>query len=461
MALHLNLTQLFGDGNDSRMTRDAFAGAFSRAAAVRDFHLVNRPEWRGLGQREEFLAESRNRAKQVKDDGETDAFVVLGIGGSALGNSALVAALGPVYQEFAPASGCPRIFIPDSIDPDWIQALLDTLPLDRTHFNVISKSGGTIETAAEFLIFFDAVKKALGSEEKARQCFTITTDPAEGHFRKLCNELNFPSLTVPPGVGGRFSILTSVGLFTSEMAGFDSESLLEGASRVDRNLSDCLSEEDPALAWALAHVLYMEQGKNVHVHFPYSYRIRLLADWYKQLWAESLGKRFSVDGKEICVGPTPVKAIGPTDQHSQVQLYAEGPDDKVYTFLKVRDFSSSVEIPEPFVSSPAFDYLRGSTLNDIVEAERQGTEVALTDVGRPVSTLEICKVDAFHLGQYFQFMEIATAYAGGLLGIDAFNQPGVEAGKVAALALMGAGHEERAKEIRLALANRDLFQLSC
>jgi glucose-6-phosphate isomerase len=179
------------------------------------------------------------------------------------------------------------------------------------------------------------------------------------------------------------------------------------------------------------------------------------------LWAESLGKRFSVDGKEICVGPTPVKAIGPTDQHSQVQLYAEGPDDKVYTFLKVRDFSSSVEIPEPFVSSPAFDYLRGSTLNDIVEAERQGTEVALTDVGRPVSTLEICKVDAFHLGQYFQFMEIATAYAGGLLGIDAFNQPGVEAGKVAALALMGAGHEERAKEIRLALANRDLFQLSC
>ncbi|MCX8228504.1 MAG: glucose-6-phosphate isomerase [Planctomycetota bacterium] len=461
MALHVDLTSLFGSGSDARLTRTAFADALPRAAAVREAHLNQRPEWRGLGTREEFLAECRKRAKEVLADGTVEAFVVLGIGGSALGNAALLAALAPIYQEWSPASGRPKIFIPDSVDPDWIAALLENLPLDRTHFNVISKSGGTIETASEFLVFFDAVKKAVGSEEEAKKRFTITTDPAQGHFRKLCNEQGFASLTVPPGVGGRFSILTSVGLFTSEIAGLDTQSMLEGAARVDRNLAECLPEEDPALAWSLAHVLYLEQGKNVHVHFPYSHRMRLLADWFKQLWAESLGKKHAVDGSVVHRGPTPVKAVGPTDQHSQVQLYAEGPDDKVFTFLKLRDFAQQIEVPAPFVSSPAFDHLHGKTLNDIVEAERLGTEVALCDAGRPVSILELCKLDAFHVGQYFMFMEIATAYAGGLLEIDPFNQPGVEAGKVAALALLGAGHEGRAKEIRQSLAERDLFRLSC
>ena len=152
MALHVDLTSLFGSGSDARLTRTAFADALPRAAAVREAHLNHRPEWRGLGTREEFLAECRKRAKEVLADGTVEAFVVLGIGGSALGNAALLAALAPIYQEWSPASGRPKIFIPDSVDPDWIAALLENLPLDRTHFNVISKSGGTIETASEFLV---------------------------------------------------------------------------------------------------------------------------------------------------------------------------------------------------------------------------------------------------------------------------------------------------------------------
>jgi len=251
-------------------------------------------------------------------------------------------------------------------------------------------------------------------------------------------------------------------LFTAEMAGLDVQSLLAGAARVDQNLEQGDAADDPALAYALAHVLYMEQGKPIHVQFPYSHRARLLADWFQQLWAESLGKRFDLDGKEVCVGPTPVKAVGPTDQHSQVQLYAEGPDDKVYTMLKLGRFGEELTVPPSFVESPAFSHLVGRSLNDLMEAERQGTEVALAEAGRPVCVIEMCKLDAFHVGQYFMFMEAATAYAGGLLNINPFDQPGVEAGKIAALALMGCqGFEQRADEIRDRLESRDVVRMSC
>ncbi|MCH2112110.1 MAG: glucose-6-phosphate isomerase, partial [Planctomycetes bacterium] len=186
------------------------------------------------------------------------------------------------------------------------------------------------------------------------------------------------------------------------------------------------------------------------------------ADWYKQLWAESLGKKHSMTGDVVHVGPTPVKAVGPTDQHSQCQLYIEGPDDKVYTMLKLGKHERTVSIGAPFADSPAFRHLAGRTLNELMDAERQGTEVALLEAGRPVCTLEMCKLDAFHVGQYFAFIEIATALVGGLLGIDPFDQPGVEAGKIAALALMGCeGYEQRALEIRSAVDAQDSFVLTC
>ena len=462
MALHLDLTGLFGDGSDGRLTRDEFDAALPRAIAARDAHLAAKPEWRGLGGRDDFLAECQARAAQVLEEQQPEALVVLGIGGSALGAQALLSALAPLYQESQPAPGRPRVFVPDSVDPDWIGALLDHLPLDRCHINVISKSGGTIETSAEFLVFYNAIVEALGSEEEARKRFTITTDPEKGHFRKICDEQGFTTLTVPPGVGGRFSVLTSVGLFPAELAGMDVQSMLEGADRVDRKLDEAEPAADAALAYALAHVLYMERGKPIHVHFPYSQRARLLADWYAQLWAESLGKAADLDGQLVHIGPTPVRAVGPTDQHSQCQLYVEGPDDKVYTLLKLGKFERELSVPQPFVDSPAFSHLAGKSLNELMEAERQGTEVALLEAGRPVCTIELCKLDSFHVGQYFLFMEAATAYAGGLLHIDPFDQPGVEAGKVAALALMGApGYEERAQEIRSNLAARTLFTLSC
>jgi glucose-6-phosphate isomerase len=231
---------------------------------------------------------------------------------------------------------------------------------------------------------------------------------------------------------------------------------------VDNLCSSLPADQDPTLGYALAHVMHMEAGRPIHVHFPYAHRLRLLADWYKQLWAESLGKKTNMAGEVVHVGPTPVKAVGPTDQHSQCQLYIEGPDDKVYTMVKLGKHSHTVDIGEPFADSPAFSHLANRSLNELIEVERQGTEVALMDAGRPVCTVELCKLDAFHVGQYFAFFEIATAIAGGIMGIDPFNQPGVESGKIAALSLMGCtGFEDRAAEIRASSASRDPFVLTC
>ncbi len=463
MALHLDLTGLFSAADRPRaLTREDFVSSLPRACGARDAHLADPPRWRGLPAQQEHLASCRARAEEVLAGGETDALVVLGIGGSALGNSALLAALAPVYQEWAPQPGRPRVFVLDSIDPDWLGAFLEAVPIQRCHFNVISKSGGTIETAAEFLLFYDAVRRAVGSDSAARAHFTITTDPERGHFRRLSRELGFTTLEVPPGVGGRFSVLSPVGLFTAEMAGLDSEGLLAGAARVDQRLRECVAEDDPALAYALAHVLHMERGRTIHVHFPYGHRLRSLADWYKQLWAESLGKRWNRAGAEVHVGPTPVKAVGPTDQHSQVQLYTEGPDDKVYTMVALGEPGRDLELPAAFLESPAFSHLEGRSLAELMNAEREGTEVALREAGRPLCRIELCKLDAFHVGQYFAFLEIATAYAGALLEIDPFDQPGVEAGKEAALALMGcAGHEELAASIRSAHDSQGAYRLEC
>jgi glucose-6-phosphate isomerase len=246
------------------------------------------------------------------------------------------------------------------------------------------------------------------------------------------------------------------------MAGLDTDSMLAGAAKVADNLQSCSDEDDPALWYALMHVLYLEQGLDKHVHFAYSHRLRLLADWYCQLWAESLGKRHNLAGEEVRVGPTPLKAVGPTDQHSQSQLYVEGPDDKVYTMLKINKFRRDVNLGKAFADSLAFSHLEGRNLAELMEQERRGTEVALRENGRPVCVLEMCSLDAFHLGQYFMFMEIATAYAGGIIQVNPYDQPGVEAGKVAALALMGCdGYQQRAVEIEEIFNSAVEFKLSC
>jgi glucose-6-phosphate isomerase len=463
MALHLHLTGLFTDGNDSRLSVDQVREHFSRATAARAAHLSDIPKWRELGHNSELLAACRERAQQVKEQQKPDVFVVLGIGGSALGNAAMLGALAPIFQENIPAPGQPKCFVLDTVDPDLLSEFFANVDLTKTHINVISKSGGTIETSSQFLLAYSLMLEACkGDAAECAKHFTITTDPNGGHFRDICDKFGFATLPVPDGVGGRFSVLSPVGLFTSEMAGLDTDSLLAGAAKVADNLQSCSDEDDPALWYSLIHVLYTEQGLDKHVHFAYAHRLRLLADWYCQLWAESLAKRHDLDGEEVRVGPTPLKAVGPTDQHSQSQLYVEGPNDKVYTMLKLNKFRHEIDLPKAFVESVAFSHLEERCLGDLMEQERRGTEVALRENGRPVCVLEMCSLDAFHLGQYFMFLEIATAYAGGIMNVNPYDQPGVESSKIAALALMGCeGYEDRAAEIMQRFNVQTEFVLSC
>ncbi len=380
-----------------------------------------------------------------------DNFVVVGIGGSALGNIALQSALNhPFYNELArPKRRGPRLFVPDNVDPDRINGLLDALDLENTIFNVITKSGGTAETMSEFLVFRDALIRKLGPE-KAIDHIVITTDPAKGELREIVKKYGYRSLPIPPDVGGRWSVLTSVGLLSAAVTGIDVHELLAGAAEMD---TLCKRSgklwENPALTGAALHFLMDKaKGKNIQVMMPYSHALRDVADWFRQLWAESLGKRVNREGKLVHCGQTPEKAVGATDQHSVMQLYIEGPFDKVVTFLTVDEFGTRCEIPHAFPEFEACSYLGGHTMNELLNAEGKATELALTQSGKPNCAIRVKQVDERTVGALLHMLEMQTAYAGELYNVNAFDQPGVELGKVNTYALMGRkGFEAKRREV--------------
>ena len=349
---------------------------------------------------ESFAFENGNRYKN---------FVLLGIGGSALGPIALNDSLNHLHHNMLDdetRKGC-RFFCPDNVDPDLMGALLDVIDPGETLFNVVSKSGGTAETIAQFLIIIDLLKNELG--EKWRDHLVITTDSENGFLREFADREKVRSFAIHPGVGGRFSILTPVGLLPGAMIGIDIRSLCKGAAAMKKLCFAEKLEDNPSAM--LAVLLYLAQTslhKPIHVMFAYSNRLYYVADWFRQLWAESLGKRHALDGSEIFTGPTPVKAVGATDQHSQVQLYVEGPADKVVVFLGVKNFKRQVSIPHLGMKETNVEYLQGANLQELINAERQATAYALTKAGRPNMTIELDYIDARHVGALLYLLEAAT-----------------------------------------------------
>jgi len=388
-------------------------------------------------------------------------FVVVGIGGSALGNIALHSALNhPCYNELSrPPRRGPRLFVPDNVDPDRINGLLDVLDLERTVFNVITKSGGTAETMSEFLVFREALIRKVGPQKAVEQ-MVITTDPRKGELREIVNRFGYPSLPIPPDVGGRWSVLSAVGLLSAAVTGIDIHKLLEGAAEMDK-LCQASGRlwENPALTGAALHYLLDKaKGKNIHVMMSYSHALRDVADWFRQLWAESLGKRVNRAGKIVHCGQTPEKAVGATDQHSVMQLYIEGPFDKVVTFLTVDEFATRCEIPHAFAEFDAVNYLGGHTLNELLNAEGKATELALTQSGKPNCAIRLQRVCERSVGALLYLLEMQTAYAGELYDINAFDQPGVELGKVNTYALMGRkGYEAKRREVEQAARSNPKF----
>lgn len=394
-----------------------------------------------------------------------DNMIVLGIGGSALGNIALQSALNLHTWNLLPKDkrNGPRMFVVDNVDPVYFGSVLqlvlaDDPKLERTLFNVVSKSGETAETAAQFMTIRQLLIDRLGEKQHAKHIVAIT-DPAKGTMRKICDQNGYTTFPVPDGVGGRFSVLSPVGLFSAAMCGIDIEALLDGAGEMDAKCTNESIDKNPAAQLATVLVELGARGKTNHVMMPYANQLYLMADWFRQLWAESLGKQYAADGKrEVFAGFTPIKALGTTDQHSQVQLYREGPNDKVFGFLEVEQFTDGRGAPAADLEIPrglgvdALAYLEGASFHTLLNAEKRATEYAFIESQRPNFTIRFPKTDARHIGQFIALWEVVTAYAGLMLGIDAYDQPAVETGKLATFGLMGRqGYDEWKERVESAL----------
>ncbi len=409
-------------------------------------------QWMNLGYNEETVWYVKEFAAMVR--GRFDNVLVLGIGGSALGGIAVSEALlKPYWNLLTPEQrdNYPRLFFLDNIDPDQITGLLNTIDLKRTLVNVITKSGSTAETMSQYMIVKDIMEKELGGEY--RKNIVATTDKKVGVLRQLADQEGYKTFVVPDDVGGRFSVFSAVGLLPLALVGIDIDEIMNGIKDMDLALKNTNIAENIAAQNALIHYLMdTKKNKRLSVMMPYSSRLKYVSDWYVQLWAESLGKQVDNKGKEVHVGPTPIKALGATDQHSQIQLYNEGPNDKVISFIRVEEFDNELEIPKIF-DYTGIGYLGGKTINQLINAEADSTRVALSDYKRPTITISIPKVDAYNVAQLLYMLEVQTAIAGELYNINTFNQPGVEQAKNYTYALMGrAGYEESAKTLNEKMA---------
>lgn len=382
-------------------------------------------QWMNLGYNEETIWYVKEFASQVKDKFEN--ILVLGIGGSALGGIAVTEALlKPFWNLLTPEqrNNYPRIFFLDNIDPDTINGLLQVLDLKKTLVNVITKSGSTAETMSQFMIVKNILEKELGADY--RNNIVATTDKKTGILRQISEQEGYKTFVVPDDVGGRFSVFSAVGLLPFAMLGLDIDAMVNGIKDMDLALKNTNINENIAAQNALIHYLMdTQKGKNLSVMMPYSSRLKYVSDWYVQLWAESLGKNKDNNGNDVHVGPTPIKALGATDQHSQIQLYNEGPNDKVINFIRVKEFDTTLEIPSIFEYT-GIGYLGGKTINQLINAEADSTRVALSDYSRPTITITLDKVDAYNVAQLLYMLEVQTAIAGELYNINTFNQPGVE-----------------------------------
>jgi glucose-6-phosphate isomerase len=446
MALRLDYTNMLADyvpGGIPVGTLDAAHDAFTRALAVFD-------ERRGRGELGFLdLPAARERTQQIKQfaEGAGQAFsdiVVLGIGGSALGPIALRSALRSIrWNELGDEARdyFPRLHVLENVDPTTMAELLARIELGRTLFLVVSKSGGTAETMAQYLIVRGRLTAALG--ENFRRHLVFVTDPEKGALRRIAREESIATLEIPANVGGRFSVFSAVGLLPAALIGVDIDALMAGAGEMAERCAARALRDNPAGMFSILQWLADTQhGLSDHVVMPYSDHLRDVSAWFVQLWAESLGKT-RPDGTSV--GPTPIPAVGATDQHSQVQLFMEGPLDKTVTFIAVREGSPDIEIPRLHPDIPELGYLGGHSLGELLDVERRATAGALARNGRPNMTITLDTLDAHHVGSVLMMLAIATVIAGALYEVNPLDQPGVELGKRYTYAMLGRPDAREAK----------------
>jgi glucose-6-phosphate isomerase len=350
--------------------------------------------------------------------------VVLGTGGSSLGGRTL-------YALAARGTG-PRLHFMDNIDPATFAELLDTIDLAQTGVIAISKSGGTAETLMQFLLLAQRISDRLGRDALTRHCVALT-EAADNPLRRLARRAVIPCLDHDPAIGGRFSVLSNTGMLPAMIAGLDAVAVRRGAERVLRETLAAETPRDsaPAVGAAVVMGLAEHRGLKISVLMTYVDRLANFGLWYRQLWAESLGK----EGK----GTTPVRALGTVDQHSQLQLYLDGPADKVLTLVMLDQAKRGERVAaEAAAADSDLAYLAGRSMGDLLEAEQIATAESLMQRGRPTRVIRLATLDEEHMGALFMHFLLETLMAADLLGISPFGQPAVEHGKVLARSHLGA-----------------------
>src|SRR5579871_6320246 len=396
--------------------RQAYDAALARSAAALDWlrqqHASRGLELLGIPSRTDDLKAASKQAATLKSFA---TIAVLGIGGSSLGGQALTA-LRKVQKPF--------VEFHDNPDPfAWAKAL-KRFDLKKTHFIAISKSGGTAETLMQVLTAADALEKA--GVKSLKKHFTIITEPRKSPLADFADGIGAARLDHPTGVGGRYSVLTMVGVLPALLMGLDVKKLRAGAAAVlDGTLAANDAGTAPAAMGAALHQALAAEGKlATTILWPYADKLQVFGGWWRQLWAESLGK----DGK----GSTPVSVLGPVDQHSQLQLFRDGPGNALFTLVSVDTKGKGPTAPRARAKQLGLDYLAGRKLGDLVDAEARATAQTLSKNGRPVRQIHLAKVDEFHLGALMMHFMLETIIMGKLMNVDPFDQPGVEEGKVLA-----------------------------
>lgn len=369
-------------------------------------------------------------------DPQIETLVVIGIGGSLLGAQAVHQALDGLETMRRGARRLRVLFAGDATDPRAVADIIAAVDWKRAAINVISKSGDTIEPMAVFTLLRAELIKAVGKNKSASRVIA-TTDASKGTLRQIAEREGFAMLPVPGNVGGRYSVFTEVGIFPLLASGLNVDELWKGAAAEDASFWKTSPIRSAPMLYAGLQYLLYRKGKTISVLMPYAKRLTLVGQWYRQLWAESLGKKNDRHRNRVFTGPTPVAAIGPADQHSQMQLYNEGPSDKIVTFLEVDTFGVDQRLPEPWPDIEGVSYFSGHTMKEIVQYERKASAEALAENRRPNGTLSIEDLSGKTVGSLLQGMMIATAVMGELMDLNAFDQPGVEAGKQAMYRLMG------------------------
>jgi glucose-6-phosphate isomerase len=359
------------------------------------------------------LKNIENIGKNIKE--KYDYFVLIGIGGSSLGSEMLFQALKGFYHNL---NDKPKFFIMDNIDSQKIDEILNSIDLKKTFFYVVSKSGRTVETIANFLIVLEKVKNL---NPNWQEQFLIASDNTENFLGKFAKENGVNFIQLDKNLGGRYSVLSPVGLIPASILSIDIEALIEGAKKTRENFfnNSKILKNPSALIGAIYYLFDVSKNKNILVLMPYSDRLSSFVDWFRQLWAESLGK----NGK----AQTPIKSIGTLDQHSQLQLYIDGRKDKIITFFNIKNRNEKFKLPNNLPEEIGF--LKGKYVDEILKREMYAIREILTEKSIPNITIDMEELTPYSLGQLIMLYEIATAFAGYLYKVNPFDQPAVEEGK--------------------------------